>query len=198
MNTNPDDTRLAMWLEDELTGEELAAFEKWVAGNAELLAAREETRRWRAMMAETIPADVEPPYPDFFNHRVQKEIHDLQPAPPPVPARPRFSLRSWLMPVTACAGMALAFWLGAKQSTAPEIDVAGAPPAVPGDPVIYTPEKGVEAKWFDSTGAVATVIVLEGVQAIPDDIDFSHTVYLNRGREIDSTAGIDDDNPAVE
>jgi len=196
MNTNPDDTRLALWLEDELTGEELATFEKWVADNPELLASREEARRWRAMMAETIPADVEPPYPDFFNHRLQKSIHDLQPALP-VASPPRFSLRSWFMPIAACAGMVLAFWLGAKKTGTPEIDVTGAPRAIPVEPVIYTPEYGVVAEWFDSEGAFATVIVLEGMQPIPDEIDFSHTVYLNREREIDSTAGIADDNPTV-
>ncbi len=197
MNTNPDDTRLALWLEDELEGEELAAFEKWVADNPELLTAREETRRWRATMARTIPAEIEPPYADFFNHRVQKTIHDLQPAAPVV-TRSRFSLRTWLMPVAACAGMVLAFQIGLKKATVPEIDVTGAPRAIPVEPVLYTPESGVEARWFDSEGALATVIVLDGVQAIPDDIDFSHTVYLNREREIDSTAAIEEEPLSVE
>jgi hypothetical protein len=62
------------------------------------------------------------------------------------------------------------------------------------EPIIYTPEKGVEAEWFSSSAAMATVIVLNGVQAIPDSTDFSHTVYLNRAREIDSTAGTDSEN----
>ena len=197
MNTHPDDTRLALWLEDELEGEELAAFEKWVAGNPELLAAREDARRWRAMMAQNIPADVEPPYADFFNHRIQKSIPDLQPAAP-VASRPRFSLRSWLMPIAACAGMVLAFQLGLKKAAPPEIDVTGAPRAIPVEPVLYIPENGVEAEWFDSRSAFATVIVLDGVQAIPDDIDFSHTVYLNRESEIDSTAALESETPAVE
>jgi hypothetical protein len=197
MNTNPDDTRLALWLEDELEGEELATFEKWVADNPELLAAREEARRWRTMMAENIPAEVEPPYADFFNSRVQKAIHDLQPAAPAA-APSRFSLRSWLMPVAACAGMVIAFQIGMKKAGPPEIDVTGAPRAIPVEPVLYTPENGVAARWFDSEGALATVIVLDGVQAIPDEIDFSHTVYLNREREIDSTAAIESETPAVE
>ena len=34
------------------------------------------------------------------------------------------------------------------------------------------------------------VIVLNGTTAIPDTMDFSETVYLNEGREFDSTAGI--------
>ena len=31
MNTNPDETTLALWLEDELTGAELAAMDAWAA-----------------------------------------------------------------------------------------------------------------------------------------------------------------------
>ena len=123
-------------------------------------------------MTATIPAEDEPPYADFFNHRIQKEIRAMQPVPVEV-AKPRFSLRTWLMPLAACAGMVLAFWLGAKQAGPPEIDVTGAPRAIPVEPIIYTPEKGVDAEWFSSSGAMATVIVLNGLESIPDSTDFS-------------------------
>jgi hypothetical protein len=197
MNTTPDETRLALWLEDELHGEELAAFETWVADRREHLAAREDVRRWRKMMAEGLPDEQEPPYPDFFNHRIAKSIRDLTPAPTAA-AKPRFSLGSWFMPLAACTGMVLAFWLGGQRRAVPEIDVTGAPRAIPVEPVLYTPEKGVTAEWFDSLQASATVIVLNGVQAIPDDMDFSETAYIKRAREIDSTAAIESANPPLE
>jgi len=196
MNTNPDETKLGLWLEDELTGEELAAFEKWVADNPEWLMAREDARNWRAMMAAAIPREEEPPYPDFFNHRLQKSIHDLQPAPPPV-ARPRFSLRGWLTPLAACAGIVLAFWLGGKRVTGPMTDVTGASPGIMVEPALYTPEDGVAAEWISSPATSATVIVLSGVDAIPDSTDFSHTVYLNRERKIDSTATVTTDDAPI-
>jgi hypothetical protein len=197
MNINPDETRLAMWLEDELHGEELAAFEASVAGRQELHAARAEARRWREMMGVTLRSSEEPPYPEFFNHRVAHSIRELQARPVPTSqATVGFSWRSWFMPVTACAGMAMAFWLGGKQvGGVHEIDVTGAPRAIPVDPVLYTPESGVSAEWFASTEASATVIVLSGVEAIPDATDFSETVYLNRKHEIDSTAAIDPEPP---
>jgi hypothetical protein len=197
MNTTPDETRLALWLEDELHGEELAAFEAWVADRPEHLAAREEVRRWRRMMAEGLPAVEQPPYPDFFNHRIAKSIRDLA-AVPAVVSKPRHSLRSWLMPLAACAGMVLAFWLGAQRNATPEIDVAGAPRAIPVEPILYTPEKGVTAEWFDSQQASATVIVLNGVEAIPDETDFSETAFIKRAREIDATAANESSNPPME
>ncbi|MEO5916145.1 MAG: hypothetical protein ABIS50_18050 [Luteolibacter sp.] len=188
MNTNPDEATLALWLDDELTGEQLAAVESWAITQPDQMAAREEVRKWRTMMASAIPAAEEPPYPDFFNSRVLQAIRDSAPKTEPVRKRP-FSWNSWLMPLAACAGMVFAFWIGKKSSTAVNYDVAGAPKAIPVEPVVYTPEKGVDAEWFASARASATVIVLNGVAAIPDSTDFSETVYVPMDREIDSTAG---------
>jgi hypothetical protein len=187
MNTTPDETLLALWLDDELEGEELAVFESRIAGHSEHFAARDEVRQWRRMMAETLPADEQPPYADFFNHRIAKSIRDSTPAAV-IAAKPRFSMASWFMPVAACAGMVIAFMLGERRAAIPDIDVTGAPRAIPVEPIIYTPENGVTADWFESFGASATVIVLNGVSAIPDTTDFSETAYLKRMREIDSTA----------
>jgi hypothetical protein len=192
MNTKTDEARLALWLEDELHGEELAAFEASVAGRAELHAAREEARRWRGMMAAALPASEEPPHPDFFNHRVGRSIRELQTkqaaAPLPVGG---FPWRLWFMPVTACAAMVIGFWLGGKRVAGPSGTAGGAPPAMQVEPIVYTPETGVSAEWFASAEASATVIVLNGVEAIPDSMDFSETVYLKRQHERDSTATIE-------
>jgi len=187
MNTNPDEATLALWLEDELQGEDLAAVDSWAMSQPDQLAARAQTRAWRAMVASAIPAVQEPPYPDFFNSRVMQAIRDSQPKAVP---RKTFFRKSFLMPMAACAGMVLTFWVGTKTRNAPpEYDVAGAPKAIPVEPVIYTPEKGVNAEWFASAQASATVIVLNGVAAIPDTTDFSETVYVPMDREMDSTAG---------
>lgn len=200
MITNPDETRLALWLEDELKGDELAAFEATLAGRDELFAARDEARRWRKMMSSTLPSSVEPPYAEFFNHRVGRSILELEMKPAaPGKQTAGYSWRSWFMPFAACAGMVFAFWLGAKQTGGvAEIDVTGAPRAIPVDPVLYTPESGVSAEWFASVEASATVIVLNGVDAIPDEMDFSETVYLKREREMDSTAALESQSQVTE
>lgn len=187
MNTNPDEATLALWLDDELTGAELAAVEAWAAGQPDQLAARDEIRNWRKTIATALPASEEPPYPDFFNSRVMQAIRDESPVIVPV-RKKSFSFASWLMPLGACAGMMLAFWVGKTSQTTTEYDVANAPRAIPVDPVLYTPESGVNAEWFASSKASANVIVLNGVAAIPDATDFSETVYLPTEREFDSTA----------
>lgn len=185
MNTNPDEASLALWLDDELTDGSFASVEAWAATQPEKLAAREEIRRWRVTLSSAFPASEEPPFPEFFNSRVIQAIRDT--APKPVAKKP-FSWNTWLMPLGACAGIVIAFWVG-KQSQRPvEYDVSNAPKAIPVESVVYTPESGVEANWFVSKEASATVIVLNGVAAIPDATDFSATANLPMSREIDFTA----------
>ena len=192
MNTNPDESTLALWLDDELTGEELAAVEAWASNQPEQLAAREEIRQWRKTMAAAIPAEEEPPYADFFNSRVMQGIREQTPvAVPQQPVtRKSFGWNTWFMPLAACAGMALAFFIGNRTAKAPEVDItANAPRAIPVEPVLYTPEKGVNAEWIAGNKAAASVIVLNGVAAIPDSMDFSATVMLPTADEEDRTAG---------
>lgn len=192
MNTKRDETVLALWLDDELQGDELAAAEVWLGNDPEMLAAREEIRRWRTMMAEAIPADEEPPYSEFFNGRIARAIRESAPEPMAATVR-RVSWSALLFPLAACAGMAFTFMLGVKTSAnnrpdLVEIDVTGAPKAIPVDPILYTPESGVKAEWFTSLDASATVIVLDGVDAIPDSIDFSATAEISTQGDIDATA----------
>ena len=186
---NPDETKLALWLDDELEDVDLAAFEASLAKHPEHFAAREDLRRWRRTVAAVMPKSEEPPHADFFNSRISRVIRESVPEPSPAASKGRFSWRSFLMPVAACAGMVLAFMGGVKYRPGPpEIDVAGAPKAIPVDPIMYTPDSAVKAEWFASSDASATVIVLDGVDAIPDVIDFSETAALPVDREMDATA----------
>ncbi len=188
MNTNPDETRFALWLDDELEGMELAEMDAWAADKPDRLAAREELRSYRSIMAQNLPASIEPPYPDFFLTRVNQGIRDIQvveeKAAAPMGAPARSFWNSWLMPAAALAGMVFAFSIG-KQSREPAANLTAVPSQAP---AIYTPEEGVDAEWFSSVNAGATVIVLEGVSAIPDSTDFSETVYVPTAREGDRTA----------
>lgn len=193
MNNPPDDNTLALWLDDELEGEELARVEAWAADQPTQLAAREEVRRWRKMIGESLPAAEEPPAGEFFNERIQHAIRDSQTetssaSPKQRTLRPRNSL--W-MPLAACAGMVLAFWLGALLQPKDQLaDDDGNDHSTP-TPHLYTPEQGVDAQWISNHDASATVIVLSGVRAIPDEVDFTATAVHAPWREIDSTAAIE-------
>ncbi|RYD37348.1 MAG: hypothetical protein EOP87_03695 [Verrucomicrobiaceae bacterium] len=193
MNTTPDEVLLALWLDDELQGEDLAKVESWALTQPDQIAAREEIRAWRKTIAAALPAVEEPPYPDFFNSRITKEIRAMQATPEPSAPAARPSLWRWLFPATAFAGMALAFWVGTKthstgSSTVADNGGAGS------TPVWYIPEQGVDAQWVRGTGT-STVILLNGVNAIPDSMDFTETAMIQHAKESDSTAGAGSPGP---
>ncbi len=191
MNTNPAETDLALWLEDELQGESLAAFEAGEGRQEHHLAARAEVRRLKALLAANLPAREEPPYPDFFNSRVMRAIRQAQ-QPPAAVVKRRFWRHPALMPLTACAGMALTFWLGARTHPGALRDgqaaVAATPVTLIAEPFVYAPESGVRVERFASSDAMATVIVLDGVAAIPDAMDFSKYVSPQAAKQSGSTA----------
>ena len=131
MKTPPDDTTLALWLDDELEGEELASVEAWAADQPDQLAAREQVREWRKMIAGSIPAAEEPPAAEFFNERI---LHSIKQSSSDKTDRKAGSTatagRSWnsvWIPLAACAGMVLAFWLGAMVQPAPPSTARASP-----------------------------------------------------------------------
>ncbi len=189
MNTPPDDNTLALWMDDELEGEELARVEAWAAEHPEQLEAREQVREWRKMIGDSVPASEEPPAPEFFNERILHAIQqsDQTKSASPAPARRRSTWNTLWMPAAACAGMVLAFLLGGMNQN-PDSTPGTAGTGSATTPHLYTPEQGVDAQWIASSDASATVIVLNGVSAIPDDVDFTSVALHHTLREIDSTA----------
>jgi hypothetical protein len=187
MNTMPDDETLALWLDDELEGDAFALVESWAAGQPDQLAARQSIRDWRQQISSAIPKAEEPPYPDFFNSRIHAAISELEKAPCKViDAKSSWWRSGWFMPAAAAAGMTLAFWMGTRTSHTPSpasvVEVSSS------SPVVYTPETGVRADYFASRSAEATVIVLDGVPAISDALEFRETASVPSDREVDSTA----------
>lgn len=179
MNTNPDELKLALWLEDELTGEECRAVDTWAAAHQPAkLAEREQVRQWKQQLARALPASEEPPHAEFFNARIAREIRQ---AAAPAARASGSSWKSWLMPVAACAGMVFAFLLGSRTSQpgVPDIDVTNAPRAIPVEPLIYTPLKGTSAEWVNHGSATASsVISINGIEAIPDNVDLLESAAL--------------------
>jgi hypothetical protein len=172
MNTKPDDERLALWVEDELDAAAAAEVDRWAAGQPEWLERREQARWSRGLLGGVLGGGTEVPHAEFFNARIRREI-EVRAAEPARPAagNARRGPWLWLMPATAAAGVALGFFLGHDDRAPAEVPVAAEL-----TPLLYTPEKGVEAEVVG--GDQATVIVLAGVQAIPDEWEIPTTVMI--------------------
>lgn len=171
MKIQPDETTLTRWIDGELEGEELRRVEAYAAEHPGLLAERDAIRAMNAGIRENVPASVEPPYADFFNQRILRHIEAEQAREAPAPAAgSRRGLWQWFAVPAAAAAMALCFYLGTRVSEPATIVAAPAKPAA-AVPTVYTPDGGVEADMFRAEDAGATVIVLKGLEDIPDDLE---------------------------
>ncbi|MDQ8189627.1 hypothetical protein [Roseibacillus persicicus] len=160
------------WMDDEvLSASENEELKRILEAEPELTAMRAGHSQVRedllAVYAE--PADV--PYGDFFQTKLEQAIRDADEADLP-PAKPtasswRDALRWWLAPV-AVGAMAVAFLAGTRvgNSPTPERLVVSQNRSV-----VYTPEGGVTASIVNADGAGTSVIVLDGLQPIPDSFD---------------------------
>jgi hypothetical protein len=189
MNTKPDEIRIALWLEDELEGAERNQFDAWVALHPELLRQRDEMRSWKDWMKQSLPESASVPHAEFFQARVAREIRMAHADQTPVSAARHSGWRPFLLPVASAAGMAFCFWLGGRYGNGTGGAVAAGPVLPPVmasaalTPVLYTPESQVAAHAFSSEGAAATVIVLEGVDAMPDSFEVPDSAARDGARE---------------
>lgn len=173
-NQAPDEAMLTLWIDGELNGDELARVESWAQDHPELLAERDAVRAMQSNIQANMPASVEPPYADFFNQRILQAIENEK-------AESAASVRStgsqwmgskfnkWLALPAAAAAMVMCFYMGTQVSHMPESVAPIA--AVSAEPAIYMPDGDVRANIFSSDDNGATVIVLEGLEDIPDDFE---------------------------
>lgn len=168
MNTKPDNELLALWVEDELDVGVHTEVEAWAAGQPEWSERRELARQTKTLLGTVLSADEDLPNGEFFNARIRREIEVRETAPTPAKGTGRPVL-GWLVPLTAAACLMLGFWVGRG---GPQANLVP-PPVADLTPVLYTPQKGVNAEL--SKSEEATVIVLAGVDAIPDSWEIPAT-----------------------
>lgn len=184
----PDENTLNRWLRGELEGEELRKVDAWADDHAGDLDSEFKCGiGWEALglgteFTNAVPASVEPPYPDFFNHKLQQTIEadeleqakqaeqSVAPVVTPVEAEPGISLwvklRWMLMPTAVAAGVA--FYAG-SQMTQIHPDTPALEDAFVAYERVYVPDSEVAASFSETDRA--TEIVLEGLHPISDELD---------------------------
>ena len=184
----PDEKTLNRWLNGELEGEELSQVETWAEQHAgDLDAEFKCSIGWDALNDEcmsSIAASEEPPYPEFFNHKIQQAIENeahessfnetpaAQAAPDNVISSPGIwqKLRWMVLPTAAAA--AIAFYAGSNLTQSPANSDRASSGLVASYDGVYTPDSGVVAAVSESESA--TEIVLEGLKPISDALDIAH------------------------
>jgi|GEM_PF-306816 len=167
------------WIDGELDPAENARLEKLFAEDPELLAEAKSLKSLHVDIGESLPVAVEPPYPDFFNSQIQKRIvEDASRAASPVKEAKSgiFSFFSLPWAVAAAALVAAVVALVGKPSGSESgsafsgLELAAAEHGRSSVSTTYAPVAGVTATSFFSEEAEATVIRLEGLDALDDSI----------------------------
>ncbi|MCB1208195.1 MAG: hypothetical protein KDK97_02650, partial [Verrucomicrobiales bacterium] len=156
---------LIRWLDDEMTAAERTAFEARLAADPVLKAEAEEMRQISLSVRSHLPKEMPVPHPDFFNSQIQvrieqMELEDRRASARPAAAGSIFS-SLWmrlLAPVAAIAMVAVG-WMTLRTSTASGSVVVS----------VYAPDPKVQATAVENVDAQATVLLLEGLEAMPAD-----------------------------
>lgn len=167
MNEQRKEELLTRWLDDALTDEEVREFEPVLAEHPEWRAERESYRKLRSELVATIPAEVEPPYPDFFNVHLQRLVENASRRDRD-PSRSTLGLGRlwtwWLAPAAAAAVVA-AFILGMNSAPMQPPGVVDAQGSE-----VYSPLSNVSTEVIQHDEALgATLIVVEGLDELSDD-----------------------------
>ena len=161
MKTPSEDHDLIRWLDGEMTDAERAGFESRMGADPMLKSEAEMMQRMSADLRAHLPAEMPVPYADFFNSQIQVRIAQDEPSILP---SVRASWLDWLrLPtlITAAAAVAIGgFMIFQKQTPLTGNSVVHS---------IYVPNPSVQARSFHSDEAQATVLILDGVEAMPVD-----------------------------
>lgn len=168
MNENRKEELLTRWLDDALTGDEQSELERLLESHPELRNDREEQLKIREKLRSVIPAEEEPPYPDFFNSHLERLVKESMSAPKDEKSRPGLRLWTWWMAPAAAAVVVAAFIAGMKSNPATE----GGGVVTASSTEIYSPLSTVSAQVMEDEDLGATLIVVEGLDELRlDDLE---------------------------
>jgi hypothetical protein len=164
----PSEEQWNRWIDGELSPEEVEALK---AASAEEGLSLEEDQAFFSQLSEdlkaTFPAEQTPPFADFFNSHLQKQIRDLDEAEAAKPARaswlPKWLQLSWAAPLAAAALVVFTLTqigiIGEKTHRGSQIVSA------------YTPDESILAVTSFDDDANAMVIRLKGMDRLPAEFD---------------------------
>lgn len=162
MKTPPDDDQLlARWLDNELSPAERTRFEAMLAADPALREEAESMKKLGDAIRANVTFEREVPHADFFNTQIQEAIAADQRAQvrSKAGATSATSWFDWLRAPWAMAGAVALLTLGffLLRSEGPRTEVLS----------FYTPTSGVQGTVSYSEAASATLLMLDGLEAIP-------------------------------
>lgn len=162
MKTPPEDHDLIRWLDGEMPPAEHARFTARLDADPALRRELEQLQRLSRDLRAHLPAEMPVPYADFFNSQIQVRLAQEEAPPVSRPQRAGWLARlrapGWATLATAAAVLVAGVMIW-RQDAAADSRVLST----------YAPNPGVQARVFHSEAAQATVLLLDGLEALPAD-----------------------------
>lgn len=166
MKPPSDDQDLIRWLDGEMNETERGAFDARLKGDPILKKEAEALRALSLGIRTHLPAEMAVPHPDFFNSQIQVRIAQMEidekraavSGASPLTGLLNWLRRPWLVAVGAAAVAVLGFlWMQPLPEMQSESFILSS----------YAPDARVSARTFHDDAADATVLMLDGLDAVP-------------------------------
>jgi hypothetical protein len=187
---------LSRWIDGEMNETECAAFEEHLKHDAALA---NEARKMRALsdsLRTHMPAEMHVPHAEYFNTQIEVRITQmaldearLQQSGGSFASLLHWLRQPWFAVSSATALAVLGFVLLRPMSDASESMILSS----------YTPNTHVQARTYHDDGAEATVLMLDGLDAVPAERKISG-IKIQRSEvepELAETTMYDDQGKAV-
>jgi anti-sigma factor RsiW len=171
MKTTSENHDLTRWLDGEMKDDECAAFENRLRDDPVLASEAASLRALSADLRSSLPSEMRVPHADFFNSQIQVRIAQAENLPTAERQRSRSwsLLFRWLQQPWMAAGTAVALAVFALVVFR-QVDGSETESLVLSS---YAPNANVQARAFHDEAAEATVLLLDGLEAIPADKQIS-------------------------
>lgn len=189
MKNDRKEELLTLWMDDGLSDEELKELEPILASSPELHEERARFLLLREKLCDSVPREIDPPFPDYFNSHLEKlvkaenESDEGREEPGGFAAFNRRWLW-WMAPAVTCA-VVFAFLLGMKSAQTGEASSMLVDAAAGSE--VYSPLANVSTKVIIDRASDSTLLVVEGLAALSDSdlavgagfLDGHHGYYVN-------------------
>ena len=188
MKTPPDDQLLARWLDNELSPAERTRFEAMLAADPALREEAESMKQLGEALRANVKFERDVPHADFFNSQIQEAIAADQRAQARSKAATAgaASWLDWLRSPLTLAGAAavLVFGFFLLRHEGPRTQILS----------LYAPNATVHVDVSYNDAANATVLMLDGLEAIPAERNVAglHVHHSENNPEVATTTLYDE------
>ncbi len=164
------------WTDGVLSSDEKLQLDTLRENDPQIKADLEAMKNLAQSVKDEVPSSVEPPYGDFFNSQLMRKIDlEVKSQHPAKKAERWWQSLRWAWAPAGALALVLSFFAGHKVSRTTDGLVsaeASKTDSVAGLPTVYFTGKALNAEVISDEDGQVSAIVVNGLSAIRDDIDF--------------------------